>query len=52
MLLEIIMIQVGYFHYINCNLLKSISLDIGGFIAVLWLDENLDATVKGLGKRV
>ena len=45
--LEIIMNWLGYINYINWNVLRSIFLDIGSFMAILWLGQWLGATGKG-----
>ncbi|OGO82223.1 MAG: hypothetical protein A2Y21_03280 [Clostridiales bacterium GWC2_40_7] len=44
--LEIIINWLGYIRYLNWNLLKSYILNIGGFMAILWLGQWLNATGK------
>lgn len=43
LLIEIIILQVGYMKHGNWNIFKSFALDIYGFIVVLWLSEQLGA---------
>ena len=47
-LLEIVMKWFGYFQYINWSLSRSFFIDLGSFMAILWLGQWLDATGKGL----
>ena len=44
--LEIIMYWLKYFQFINWNILKSYFLNIGGFMALLWIGQWLNATGK------
>lgn len=46
LIMEIIMNRLGYIKYDNWNLLKSCFLDIGSFMAILWLGQWLNATGK------
>jgi len=39
LVLELIMLWLGYFHYLNWNPVKSYFLNVGGFTIILWLAE-------------
>lgn len=46
LLLETVIRWLGYIEYNNWNLVRSYFLDIGSFMAMLWLGQWLDATGK------